>query len=79
MRCPYCGRENAPNARGCAYCRRAFAPQQQRPMPQGGMRRPTGRPAPKKRTPKFIRILRYLFTPDNPKKTDIFLTVGIIF
>lgn len=70
MRCPYCGRENAPNARGCAYCRRAFAPQQQRPMPQGGMRRPTGRPAPKKRPPKFIRILRYLFTPDNPKKTN---------
>ena len=69
MRCPYCGRENAPNARGCAYCRRAFTPMQQRPAPANGTRRPTGRPAPKKRPPKFIRILRYLFTPDTPKKT----------
>lgn len=72
MRCPYCARENQPGAKSCAYCGRVFAVRRPHPaaqtVPASEVRRPVKRPVPKKRPPKFILILRYLFSADDPKK-----------
>lgn len=72
MRCPYCGRENQPGVKACVYCGRAFVPRPPRPVAPaasaGTVRRPVNRTAPKKRPPKFILILRYLFGSEGSKQ-----------